>query len=213
MDEVEGQREQVSGLSESMARYIDGDARAFVVLHDALAFRLRGYLYALVRSEAACDDLLQRTYLKAHVARRRFRPMNDDPDGAVLAWYFAIARNVAMDFLRHRSRRRDAVSPEPTPVGQDVPDARPNAEQAYEAHQAQQRLIGVVRAAVERLPDTQREVVELHKLRGLPMADVARRVDAREGTVRVRAHRAYRGLATLLRPRVRPLLGYAPRAH
>jgi RNA polymerase sigma-70 factor (ECF subfamily) len=58
-----------------------------------------------------------------------------------------------------------------------------------------------VRDAIARLPAGQREVVELHKLRGMSMAEVAERLRLREGAVRVRAHRAYKALARLLAPR------------
>jgi DNA-directed RNA polymerase specialized sigma24 family protein len=43
-----------------------------------------------------------------------------------------------------------------------------------------------------------RQVVELNKLRGVPIEDIAADLDVRPGTLRVRAHRAYRRLAAAL---------------
>jgi RNA polymerase sigma factor (sigma-70 family) len=57
-----------------------------------------------------------------------------------------------------------------------------------------------VQAALAALPAGQREVVELHKLQGMSMAEVAERLAIREGAVRVRAHRAYKALAAWLTP-------------
>lgn len=192
-----------------MERYVDGDRRAFEELHAALTGRLRGFLLKLVHDEAACDDLLQLTLLKAHLARDRFKVPGGDPDGAVQAWYFAIARNVAMDFLRdrHRSKTREASSRDDVdPVGV-LPDPSPTAQEHGEAVEAEAIIVEEVRAAIAQLPPKQREVVELHKLRGMSMADIASRLQVREGAIRVRAHRAYKALARLLQPKRRPLLG------
>lgn len=193
-----------------MERYVDGDRRAFEALHIALAHRLRGFLLKLVHDEPACDDLLQLTLLKAHLARDRFRVPGGDPDGAVQAWYFAIARNVGMDFLRdrHRAKKREvgASNDGNDPVG-TLPDPTPTAEAFGEQVESEAIIVEEVRAAIAQLPPKQREVVELHKLRGMSMADIAGRLQVREGAIRVRAHRAYKALARLLQPRKRPLLG------
>lgn len=193
-----------------MERYVDGDRRAFERLHVALSSRLRGFLLKLVYDEPACDDLLQLTMLKAHLARDRFRVPGGDPDGAVQAWYFAIARNVAMDFLRdrHRAKKRTVGSSDESkdPV-HALPDPSPTAQEHGEQVEAEQAIVDEVRAAVARLPAKQREVVELHKLKGMPMAEIAARLQVREGAIRVRAHRAYKALAKLLQPRKQPLLG------
>lgn len=192
---------------------MDGDRTAFERLHAALEARLRGFLIKLVRDDAACDDLLQLTLLKAHLARDRFRVPGGDPDGAVQAWYFAIARNVAMDFLRdrHRKDKRRVSGPEGTtdPV-QSLPDEGPSPQEHGEQVEQEQAIITEVRSAIEALPPKQKEVVELHKLRGMSMADIAARLDVKEGAVRVRAHRAYRALARLLETKRRPLLGERP---
>lgn len=192
-----------------MERYVDGDRRAFEALHAALGSRLRGFLIKLVHDEAACDDLLQLTLLKAHLARDRFKVPGGDPDGAVQAWYFAIARNVAMDFLRdrHRSKTREAPArADADPIG-ELRDPSPTAQEHTELVEAEALIVEEVRAAIAALPDKQREVVELHKLRGMSMAEIASRLQVREGAIRVRAHRAYKALARLLQPRKRPLLG------
>ena len=57
-----------------------------------------------------------------------------------------------------------------------------------------------VREAIEQLPPGQREVVKLHKLRGMSMADIGQRLGVRPGALRVRAHRAYKALAGILVP-------------
>ncbi len=199
--ESKPKRGHMRGLHELMEDYVDGDKRAFARMHQRLSPRLRGFLMKLVRSESTVDDLVQVTMLKAHLARDRFRLQGGDPDGAVQGWYFAIARNVAMDHLRQRSRseRRTAragAGEQDHMAG--IADEVPTVEQMATSSEAEAEIIERVREAISLLPAGQREVVELHKLRGMTMAEVARRLDIREGAVRVRAHRGYKALARLL---------------
>ncbi len=195
-----------------MDRYVDGDPTAFRRLHARLEPRLRGFLMKLVRDESAVDDLSQLTLLKAHLARERFALQGGNPDGAVQGWYFAIARNVAMDFLRDRyrgERRRAGAEDEEDPVA-TLADEGPNAEQLGQMAEDEAEIVERVRAAIRCLSPGQREVVELHKLRGMSMAQIAERLQIREGAVRVRAHRAYRALARLLGSRPAALVGLLP---
>jgi RNA polymerase sigma-70 factor, ECF subfamily len=188
-------------LHELMDRYVDGDPVAFARLHARLGPRLRGLLFKLVRDGDTVDDLLQLTLLKAHLARERFAVPGGDPDGAVQAWYFAIARNVAMDHLRARSRaeRRSARSEAASEDGiEAIADAAPHVEALHETIEREDEIVARIHDAIASLPEGQREVVELHKLRGMSMAQVAARLQLREGAVRVRAHRAYKALAQLM---------------
>jgi RNA polymerase sigma-70 factor (ECF subfamily) len=108
-----------------------------------------------------------------------------------------------MDGLRERYRaaRRAAVTgaDDADPVA-ELADPSADVEEQTVESERERDIIERVREAISQLPDTQREVVELHKLRGMSMADVAQRLQVREGAVRVRAHRAYKALARLLGP-------------
>ena len=189
-----------AGLYDLMDRYVDGDKRAFAELHGRLTPRLRGFLLKLVRDEATVDDLIQLTMLKAHLARERFELRGGDPDGAVQGWYFAIARNVAMDSLRKRGRQQKRVARSAEGEGglANIADDALTVEQTVTESEAEAEIVDRVRVAISKLPPGQREVVELHKLSGMSMAEVAQRLEIREGAVRVRAHRAYKALARLL---------------
>ncbi len=191
-----------AGLAELMDRYLDGDDRAFTALHAAITPRLRGLLHKLVRDNATAEDLLQATLLKAHLAREGFVVRGAHADAAVQAWYTTIARNLALDHLRAqvRDRRRRA---DPTgdrdPVEEIAADL-PSIEEWQVDRDTAEEIARRVHAALAELPAGQREIVELHKLAGLSMAEIATRLQIREGAVRVRAHRAYKALARALGP-------------
>jgi RNA polymerase sigma-70 factor, ECF subfamily len=188
------------GLHTLMDRYCDGDPRAFQELHAVLCRSLRGFLFKLVRDESTADDLLQLTFLKAHLARERFFVQGRDADNAVLGWYYAIARNVALDHLRQRERRArrtvDLVRDDGSEL--ELADTGATIEETAIQGERGEAVITRVREAIAQLPKGQREVVELHKLQGMSMAEVAERLDIREGAARVRAHRGYKALARLL---------------
>lgn len=206
------------GLAALMDRYLDGDERAFGQLHAALTPRLRGLLSKFVRDTATTEDLLQATLLKAHLAREGFVVRGPHPDAAVQAWYATIARNLALDHLRGqvRERRRRADGGEDRDLVQEIATDLPSVEEWQVDRDTAAEITRRVHEALAQLPAAQREVVELHKLAGLSMAEISERLQIREGAVRVRAHRAYKALARILGPGLFPiamhLLGTGGRA-
>ena len=201
MDRIEQTPHNTAGLHTLMEQYVDGDQRAFYALHAALEPKVRSRLVRLVRDEATIDDLVQLTFLRAHGARDRFASLPERADRAVEGWYLAIARNVALDHLRHtyrRDRRHDTLVARGDTAGLGAPEPRQTLEEVSLAAEARDEVGRRVRAAIDQLPPSQREVVQLHKLRGMSMSDIADRLGVRPGALRVRAHRAYKALANLL---------------
>lgn len=194
-------RREIEGLHRLMEQYVDGDERSFARLYALLVPRVRARLSRLARDPALVDDLAQLTFMRAHQARERFDADEGRPDRAVEAWYLAIARNVALDHLRHdyrRERRHSVMEARGDVAGMGVPHPPLNAEEANIERESMARTVQAVHAALERLPSGQREVVQLHKLSGLSMAQIAGRLGARPGALRVRAHRAYKALKDVL---------------
>lgn len=180
-----------------MQRYADGDPRAFAALHVRLETRLRGLLRSLVGPTGPVDDLFQVAMMRAHLARTRFAPISEDRDGAVVAWYAAIARNAARDWMRAQRHDTSRPSAEAPQLDEHAADGT-NPESAKLDEETDALMIGRVRDALAQLPPRQRELIEMHKLRGMPFAEIAQRLGVREGAARVRAHRAYRALSRLL---------------
>lgn len=170
-----------------MAAHVAGDAAAF----DLLFSRYASPLYRLIRRRVASDedtrDLLQQTLLHLHRARHDFRP-----DGRLRSWLFTIAINVVREHHRRRARRPEQLL-EPEAV---VPDGKdPHASERQRERAAR------VRAALDSLPEQQREVIELHWFAESPYEEIAAIVGASVPAVRVRAHRGYERLRELLRDR------------
>ncbi|MCB9525910.1 MAG: sigma-70 family RNA polymerase sigma factor [Myxococcales bacterium] len=173
-------------LADAMGRYADGDARAFDHVYRELAPAVRACLHRWT-GPSHVDDLCQKTFLRVHRARHRYRP-----GAPVGAWVLTIARNLAIDELRKRGTQRDRTTPEGElpDVAAEPPEPEPDAE-----------VIAAVRDAIAQLPESQRRVIELHKLDERPFAEIAAELGINEGAARVRAHRAYDKLRKLLGPK------------
>jgi len=173
-----------------VAAYLAGSERAFRWLFERYAPVLHRMASRHLRNEDQARDVVQQTFVQVHAARfdfqqgRPFRP-----------WLFTIAMNVIRQVWRRRRRRKEVDEERaPTPVA-----TSDTSEPLFLGERAQ-----LLRAALEELPSSQREVVELHWFQERPFAEVARMVGSTEGAVKVRAHRAYNKLREVLR---RPVEG------
>jgi RNA polymerase sigma-70 factor (ECF subfamily) len=115
------------------------------------------YAATLLRDSAAAEDVTAQAFERAYKKRSRF----DARRGSPRAWLFGIARNAALDELRRRKRDAHAEIP--------GPHAEPGPDEAAEL--AAQR--DAVRAALNRLPSRDREVIALKYHAELSNAELA----------------------------------------
>lgn len=168
---------------------------------EALLARYAGRLLALIRlrmgpslrAHLESQDLLQATLLKSYARLRDFR--GDDP-AALMAWLAAIARHEVadqVDFQRRQRRdlvRETGLGPEAEAVPAQVRSA---LSQAIWSEQAAR-----LEAALEALPEPQREVIVLRKLEELSFAEIGERLGTSEDACRMRFARAMAALTVRL---------------
>jgi len=172
-------------LSEWMRSAQDGDTDAYRRLLDAIQPMIRRIVRLKIHDEAAAEDVVQNTLLSIHRGRRTYRP--ERPLGP---WMRAIARNSIVDHFRERKRK-----------GGDREVELVQEEWAYDREESAEgdtRLAPELVAALDALPDAQREAVALIQIEGLSVAEAALRAGVSAGALKVRAHRGYRGLAKVL---------------
>ena len=173
-------------LRRMMACYADGDSGAFSDLFSVLYPSIyRFHLRTMGRPEVA-EDLAQKTFLKLHIARRRFRR-----DAAVKPWVFAIAKNIQRDYFRKRQRSREQLmEDENTTFARNVENDKEEPRDIL--------LEKKLQSALRSIPPNQREVIVLHKFEGLSMQEVATSLGIGVSAAKVRAHRGYRTLRSFL---------------
>jgi len=182
----------VEEFAEVLSAAVAGEEKAFAQLFRELNPLLLRYL-RVAASESA-EDLASETWLQ--IARDIGRFSGDER--AFRAWAFAIARHRVVDHRRSAARRPQTVGTDPVTLDVQDPTDDPAAlADARESTLASIRLIAT-------LPTDQAEVIILRVVAGLDVAEVARILGKRPGTVRVLAHRGLRRLAerlTATRPR------------
>jgi RNA polymerase sigma factor (sigma-70 family) len=147
----------------------------------AMVPRLRRFAHALSQNGTDADDLAQATIERALRSKAQWQP------GTRLdSWLFRIMRNLWIDTVRSRARKERFEAPveELEQLGEDPRDA-------IEASLELQRVM----AAMERLPDEQREVVALILIEGFGYRETAEMLDLPIGTV---SSRLVRGRTALL---------------
>ena len=129
------------------------------------------------RDHADVDDAASETMRRAVEGRRRLRP--GEP---VRPWLVGIARHVALDARRTRSRaiRRAGTSYDSEAVdAEQLPSAKPDPFEQLASARRDVRI----REAVARLPDGSRQALTLFHLEGLGYDEIAARLAVPMGTV------------------------------
>jgi RNA polymerase sigma-70 factor (ECF subfamily) len=158
-----------------MALYQAGDLDAATTLIRSISPRLYRFFAAQAVSRVAADDLLQETWLRIHNVRHTYRPGE-----SVIAWLYAIARHVRVD---HYRKARRTISRE-----QDI------EEIAAPTELSNSDRIEELEALLAPLSSGEREVIEMLKVEGLSLEEVARATSSTVGSVKQKVHRAYKKL-------------------
>jgi RNA polymerase sigma-70 factor (ECF subfamily) len=152
------------------------------------------FCYRRLGSAEAAEEARSRIVLKAMKALESFEPHPENPGATFRAWVYRIARNDLIDAQRrfrpvHSLDRRDADGNRL----HDPPDPARGPEEALIAHEADTR----VREMLNRLPDTQRAIIEL-RLAGLRGDEIASTLGLTLSAVKSAQYRAYQRLRDLL---------------
>ena len=167
-----------------MHSYQAGDPVAASALIHLIGPALHRYFRSDAGSRAHADDLLQETWLRIHRVRHTYR--SGEP---VLPWLYAIARHVRIDHFRKLSRTAARE--------EELTDASEPTMDGPSDHAAMEELD----ALLAPLPASQREVIELLKVAGMSLEEVARATSSTVGSVKQRVHRAYKRLRQHMRLR------------
>lgn len=168
-----------------MIGYQNADHSAAGELIRRLSPMLLRFLAGPMQTRTQAEDMLQECWLRVHRARHTYRP-----GSPLLPWVFAIARHTRVDVYRRRSKieSREMASG-------NLETASPGSVEPAD-HAA-----GDIWELVAQLPESQQEVVRMLKVTGMSLEEVARATGTSVGSVKQKAHRAYRKLRDLLEAR------------
>jgi RNA polymerase sigma factor (sigma-70 family) len=171
-----------------MAAANDGDAEAYSRLLHALAPLLRHIVGRDARFVGVdeIEDVVQNVLLSVHSARATY-----DPRRPFMPWLLAIAQRRIVDAGRRRTRRtRREVALDEDAVTFPIAAANTYGEQLVE--------VEALKVAIGSLPRSQREAVELLKLREMTLREAASETGSSIGALKVASHRAIAALRAVL---------------
>ena len=161
-------------LERLMVLYQEGDLGAATTLIHSISPKLYSFFAAQTISRGEADDLLQETWLRIHKVRHTYRSGE-----SAIAWFYAIARHVRVD--HYRKAMRTTVRERELNEIADTTKSPTGRNDELEALLAP-------------LSSGEREVLEMLKVEGLSLEEVARATSSTVGSVKQKVHRAYKKL-------------------
>ena len=133
--------------------------------------RLKNYLRGAFPAVRDIDDVVQESYIRVLKARAA------QPIRSAKAFLFLVARHVAIDLVRRE--KISPVNPLVDSAELSVIEERPCASDQLE----EQEKIDLLGEALGRLPARCREIMLLHKIKGLSQREIATRLGVANKTV------------------------------
>jgi RNA polymerase sigma-70 factor (ECF subfamily) len=159
---------------------------ALAELYDRFGRPAYGLALRILRDESLAEDAVQEAFLALWRTAARFVPER----GKASTWILTLVHRRAVDIVRREERRRaDALEQAPEQESREAVD-----EEAWLRLQRER-----VQEALRKLPDQQREAIELAYYGGFTQSELAERLGQPLGTIK---SRMFGGLA-----RLRELLG------
>lgn len=144
---------------------------------------LRAFLFGILRDTHEAEDAFQRTVLKAIEASATVNP------DTLKGWLFKIALNEARSAKRSESLARAKIEDWKKQFGRADNTVDPGLDFVLSTEQQES-----IEAAVKRLPENQREVVERRIQKGQKFADIATEMNRPIGTILTWMRRALNSL-------------------
>jgi RNA polymerase sigma factor (sigma-70 family) len=150
--------------------------------------RLRNFIRRRVSDERDAEDILQDVFYELVETYRLMKPLEQ-----VSAWLFRVARNRITDFFR--KKKPEALNSGPITVTEDgdplaLEDLLPSADAGPEAAYARSVLLEEIDAALDELPEEQRDIFIAHEIEGRSFKELAVETGVSINTLLSRKHYA-----------------------
>lgn len=150
--------------------------------------RLLNFIRKRVADRDDAEDILQDVFYELVEAYRLMKPVEQ-----VTAWLFGVARNRITDLFRRK--KREALRNEPAAITEDgemlqLEDLLPSPDGGPDAAYARNVLLEELDAALDELPDEQREVFIAHELMGYSFKEIKTQTGVSVNTLLSRKHYA-----------------------
>lgn len=150
-----------------VAAYAKGENSAFDVLLSRHKTKLFNYILQIVRDRDLADDIFQETFVKAIVTIRQGRYKDF---GKFSAWLSRIARNLAIDSFRAEKSEAEISADN---ADFDIFNRRELSEDTIEDAMIDLQIESDVRALIDELPESQKEVLTMRYYKDMSFKEIA----------------------------------------
>ena len=164
-----------------LAQVADGQAGALAELYRRRGGALLRFVQRILGDAADAEEVLQDAFVAIWRRAGRYDPSKSGP----LTWMMMIARGLALDRLRQRSRRTAGADRFQAHASSDAAFDDTNSSSRVEAEEQSVR----VGSALGSLPEAQRRAIELAFYRGCTQEEIARTTGEPLGTIKARIRR------------------------
>jgi RNA polymerase sigma factor (sigma-70 family) len=149
--------------------------------------RLRNFIRKSVADQGDAEDILQEVFYELVEAYRMMKPVEQ-----VTAWLFKVARNRITDLFR--KKKREALRNEPMAAEDGealkLEELLPSPDAGPESAYSRSVLLDELDAALDELPEEQRDVFIGHELMGYSFKELAAQTGVSVNTLLSRKHYA-----------------------
>jgi len=192
---------EIASEVELVQRAQAGDHEAFAELQTRLDSPIRRFVWRLIGTHPEEDDIVQDSLIALYLNLDRIEPPEN-----LRPYLFRIIRNRCYDLLRKR-RRYEHISLDEEPVESWVSMHEPPATGSQPEEVTHWLMLQMeVQAAMDRLPEVQRQTLILYSEESLSYNEIAEAMDTSIGTVKSRLFYAKKTLRQLISPETLQLL-------
>jgi RNA polymerase sigma factor (sigma-70 family) len=150
--------------------------------------RLKNFIRRRVPDERDAEDILQEVFYELVEADRMMKPIEQ-----LSGWLYRVARNRITDLFR--KKRPEALANDPAANAAEgeplrIEDLLPSPDAGPEAAYARTVLIEELDAALNELPEEQRQAFVAHEIEGQSFKELAEATGVSVNTLILRKHRA-----------------------
>lgn len=160
-----------------------GDERAYEQLLESLYSFLEKYLVKRIFNKTEIEEVSQEILIALHKAKHTY-----DSEKVFMSWFMAITEYKIIDFIR--SKKNEHKSVELDAIAESLKYAF-KIDSTYDLERA-----------FKKLNDKEQKVLQLLRIEGHDISEVAEKLSMSAGNVKVVAHRAYRTIQEYLEVKI-----------
>lgn len=183
----EGGGPDPAAIADLLSRAMRGDERAWRELVGAYGPRVFALAQSRCHNADVAEEIMQSVFATVAV---KVRGGDYIEHGKFEAWLFRVAMNRVRDYARSKKRSSALFRQGSEPVAE--------AADRHERERTDDEQLSALRAAMEQLPEADREVIELRHHGDLSFKQIADLLEEPLGTLLARHHRALRKLKELV---------------